>query len=398
MIFYSYKGKNLNGDELDGQCTAEGIEELVKTLRDKGFYLVRYNVIKKRKRDIIRSQMTEKHLALLCRQFYTTLSAGINLNSAIAILQKELTNKYLSVILNDIEKMVQKGQELSSCMKYYPNIFPEFLVSMVKLGEASGKLDKIFDMMSKFYSNEYKIKNKIKKAVLYPCILLFTSIIIFHFIIAYIIPVFVSTLNELNGSIPMVTKIIIKLNSFTHENYIIISVFFILSILLIKYFAGIDSGKMLIHKALIRNIITGSISRKFIAVKFSRSLGILLSSGIQVVRAFEITMNILGNEYIKHLMVRCINDIKEGRNISNAVRNLNIFPEILCSMIAIGEETGSLDEMMLSISETLDEELYSTIERMSALLEPTMIAIMSLVIGTILISALMPMFNIMDII
>jgi type IV pilus assembly protein PilC len=183
-----------------------------------------------------------------------------------------------------------------------------------------------------------------------------------------------------------------------HENYIIIFVFIVLSILLIKYFAGMDSGKKFIHKASLRNIITGSINRKLIAVKFSRSLGILLNSGVQVVRAFEITMNVLGNEYIKHRMLGCINEIKEGRNISNAVRSLNVFPEILCSMIAIGEETGSLDEMMLSIAETLDEELYSTIERMSALLEPIMITIISLIIGTILISALMPMFNIMDII
>lgn len=398
MIFYSYKGKNLNGDELDGQCFAEGIEELIKMLKNSGFYLVNYNIKKRHKRNLIRSQMTEKHLSLLCRQFYTTLSAGINLNTAISVIQKELTNKYLSRSLNDIEKMVQKGQELSSCMKYYSNIFPEFLVNMVRIGEASGKLDKIFEMMSTFYSNEYKIKNKIKKALMYPCILLFTSIIIFYFIIGYIIPVFVSTLNELNGSIPMVTKIFIKLNSFMHENYIIISVFIVLSILLTKYFTGMDSGKKFIHKASLRNIITGSINRKLIAVKFSRSLGILLNSGVQVVRAFEITMNILGNEYIKHRMLRCINEIKEGRNISNAVRSLNVFPEILCSMIAIGEETGSLDEMMLSIAETLDEELYSTIERMSALLEPIMITVISLVIGTILISALMPMFNIMDII
>jgi type IV pilus assembly protein PilC len=144
------------------------------------------------------------------------------------------------------------------------------------------------------------------------------------------------------------------------------------------------------------NLITGNISRKFIAVKFSRSIGILLKSGVQVISAFEITRNVIGNEFIKHQMSRCVNDIRDGRNISNAVRSLNVFPEILCSMIAIGEETGSLDEMMLKVSEILDEELYSSIERMSALVEPAMIVIMSLVISLILISVLMPMFNIMN--
>jgi type IV pilus assembly protein PilC len=322
--------------------------------------------------------------------------AGINIFEVINIISNETGNKYFKKCLVNIDYMVRQGIQLSSCMSSYNDIFPKFMTSMVRVGEESGTLDEIFERLSEFYKRENVLKCKIMRSLAYPAVVLVVSIIVVQILFIYIIPIFVSTINELGGNVPETTKIILSVSSFISNNVPLIIILTILSVMTVLYLKRNNNVNMFFQELVIKSTFTKAVAQKFIAAKFSSTIGILLNSGIPIIKALDINRNILENAYLVSKIDRCMEDIKSGSTFSESIYSLDIFSRMMCTMIRIGEETGRLNDMLIKTSNMLEEELYNTIEKITSLIEPLLIILLSVFVGFILITLIGPMFNIMD--
>lgn len=396
MSFYNYKAKNLFGEELSGRCWDSSKGDLIKSLRDKGFYLIYYEKALNKQRKLILRKSSSKDLSLFCSYFSSILAAGINIAEALSILYSEISNKSIKKSLYEIKDMVLQGEELSSSMKDFSHIYPKFLINMIRVGEKSGKLDSILLSLSKFYDEENKIKNKISKSLTYPIIVFITSIIIMEILIIYIIPVFIKTILSLGGSVPIITTIVVSTLTSINNNLPIFIGVMVITFFILRHNNKLSALKSLVDKFFIESKLTKKFISRLTAVRFSRSMGVLMQSGVQITEAFQTTCDVIENEYAKLKLKECIEEIKGGRSISESLSSTKIFPLILYSMVRVGEETGSLDYMLLKASDIMEGELYNSIESFTALIEPAMIITLSLFIGIILVSLVIPMFNIMD--
>lgn len=396
MAFCTYKIKNLEGEELNGKCWCSNKDDLIKSLRDKGFYLIEYSEIQNKRNRFINKKIPSKDLSLFCTYFFSLLSAGINISESLSILCNESLNKGIRKSLYEIREMLHQGAELSYCMKIYNNIYPEFLINMIKVGEESGRLESIICNLSKFYKYEDKIKNKMLKSLLYPTIIFITSILIMEIMITNVIPVFISTLNSLGTRIPVLTLVMVSIGSVINNYFIYFAAAIAIIILMLNYYDKLVSVKKLLQQFMMHNRLTKDLVIKLTTVRFSRSMGILLQSGLQIINAFEIACSVITNQYINLKIKKCLEEIRAGKSMSESIKSAKIFPPLLYSMIRIGEETGSLQEMLLKASDVMEEEVYNSIDKMTTLIEPVMIIILSLIIGVMLISLLLPMISIMD--
>ncbi|MCM8711025.1 type II secretion system F family protein [Clostridium sp. SYSU_GA19001] len=396
MAFCIYKIKNLKGEELEGKCWCSDKQELVVSLRDKGFYIIQYKELGYKKNSLVNKNVSSKDLSLFCAHFFTLLSAGINISEALSILYNESLNKNIRKSLYEIREMVYQGAELSYCMKIYNNIYPEYLINMIKVGEESGKLENVVSNLSKFYHYEDKVKRKILKSMLYPGIIFLTSILIMEIMITNVIPVFLTTLNSLGAKIPLLTSWFILIATFVNNYFIYFAAAIVVTFLMLNYYDKLAGVKKFFHRFILYNKIIKDLMVKLASVRFSRTLGILLQSGIHIINAFEIACSVISNEYLNSKVKICLKEIRAGKSMSESIKSTEIFPSILYSMIRIGEETGTLPEMLLKFSEVMEEEVYNSIDKSTTLIEPAMIIVLSLVIGTMLVSLLLPMISIMD--
>ncbi len=396
MPLYIYKAKNIQGNIIKGKYWLTNRESLVVKLRKKGYYLVKHKELFTGRIPIRIKKISSKELSILCSEFSSLIESGMNIYEIINLVQEEAGNKHVKRSLEDIKELIQEGTELSCSMKAHNDIYPEFFTNMIKVGEETGELQEIFLKLAKYYNDESIITGKIKKAMIYPCTLFIFSMIISQILISFIVPIFVSTLTEVGGKIPATTRFIMYFNKVLKENYLVllsILVIFIIGILKARKHQEI---KIVIHKFLLTNKMTRMLSRKILCVRFSRILGTLISSGIHIVHAMEVASTMMGNEYVKSKLQKSIHSMRMGESIAKSIRNTDVFLPSLYSMIKVGEESGNLDKMLLKANSVMEQELYIFVEKVSVLLEPAMILIISFFIGFILISLLMPMFNIMN--
>lgn len=396
MPFYLYKAKNLVGEKLRGKCWSSNEKDLSVSLRNNGFYVFYYKQLSNTKLSLFKSDMSLKELALFCNNFASLLSAGLNILEIIHILKEDFRNKALHINLDEIEQLIYQGENLSYCMSKSSNLYPSLLINMVRVGEESGKLDKIFKMLCQYYENENKIKDKLIKVLTYPCIVLFVSILMMIFMVTTIIPMLVTTLEGISAKIPLSTKVILNINSYISDNLLFILMILIFFSMAIMYFKNLDSSRLKIDKFKINNVITKNLYIKLISVRFSKTLGILLESGIQISNALNITLSVIDNKFVQKEVENCLEEVKRGGSISSSIEKMKFFPRNLILMTKIGEETGSLDEMLIKVSNIIEEDLYANIDKLTVLIEPALILGLSIVIGFMLISVLMPMMNLMD--
>lgn len=396
MEFCVYKAVDIDGRKLKGKCWCASRDSLVKALRDKGYYLVDYKELNNKKYDYFSRKLPVKDLSILCHQFASLAAAGVNIFEVINIIQQGTGNKLLRKTLSEIEHMIRQGVGLSSCMAAYARTFPKFMVSMVGIGEESGTLEQVFQKLSEYYAHENQLRNKVIKALSYPCAIFLVSIVVIQILFLYIIPVFLSTIQEVGGKVPEVTKIVLSISYFLKYNFSAIMLFIVMLILTAVFINKIYNVRLLIDKFILTSGLTKAIVQKNIAVKFSRSLGIMLNSGIPIIKALDFSKNILDNQYACLQINKCVENIKRGSAFSKGISSTNIFPIVLCSMARIGEEGGFMSDMLIKASNILEEDLYEAVDRLTSLIEPTLIIFLSFFVGSILISLIMPMFNIMD--
>ncbi|MFL0269586.1 type II secretion system F family protein [Clostridium sp. WILCCON 0202] len=396
MPYCEYKVKNLDGKELKGRCWCTNKRDLTISFRNNGFFIFYYKEIKTFNLSFIKSSLSLKELVLFCNNFSSLLSAGLNILDIVQIIKEDFKNKSLIRNLEEVEQLIYEGENLSYSLNKDSKLYPNLLVNMVKVGEESGRLDKIFNMLGKYYENEKKIKDRLIKVLTYPCIVLFVSILMMLIMITTIIPMLVSTLDGISAKIPTSTKIILNISSILKENYLFIAIILFFLAAAFMNFKSLESTAIKIDKFKISNIITKNLYIKLISVRFSRTLGILLESGIQISKALTITLSVIDNKYVIKEVGNCLEEVKGGKSLSESLEKMKFFPRNFMSMTKIGEETGSLDEMLIKVSDIIEEDLFTTIDKLTTLIEPALILGLSIVIGYLLIAVLMPMMNLMN--
>lgn len=398
MPTYKYKALNNNGEKIVGSYTANSKEEVLIMLRENRYYPIDVKLNNKGK-DIeisLFNKVKTKDIAIFCRQFYTMLNAGVTLVNCIDILRNQTVNKKLRKTINLVYDDLQRGQTLSESLNKYPDIFPELFINMVEAGELSGNLDIIMDRMAIHFEKENKIKNKVKGAMVYPLVLGVLSIVVVIFLLVVVMPTFVSMFEGSGVMLPLPTRILLGISDFIKKYWYIIILIGSIMVYIINKYLKTDRLKYLIDSIKFKIPIIGNNTEKVITSRFTRTLSTLLSSGVPLMKALEIVSKIVGNKVASEGILNAKEELSKGIDLATPIEEIGIFSPMVISMIKIGEQSGSLDEILEKTADFYDEEVETSLKKLTTMLEPLMIIVMALVIGGIVIAMVLPMFDMIN--
>lgn len=398
MIF-KYKAVTESGEIVEGTFEGESSQEVLSMLRGNNCLPISIVETKKDKIEtnkIFSSLVNKKDLAIYCRQFYTMLDSGISIIDSLDILEKQTENKTLKDATGHVYEDVQKGMTLSKAMKNYEKAFPDLLVNMVEAGEVSGTLDNIMERMAVHYEKENNIENKVKTAFTYPIILIIISVAVVIFLLTAVMPTFIAMFESSGNILPGPTRLLLNMSNRLKNYWFIYIISLFLIILGINYYRKTDSGKYYIDSIKIKFPGIKKTNIKIITSRFTRTLSTLLSSGIPLIEAIDVVSRVVNNEVVRKGLEEGIEGIQRGDSLSRTIKKIGIFPPMVYSMINVGEESGSLDEILLRTADFYDEEVEVSLDRMTTMLEPILIVIMAIIVGFIVIAMAMPMFEMVD--
>ena len=395
MPLYQFKAIAANGETIEGRESAESKSEIIKRLRDRQRYPLNIEeVVEKDIKDIrFFGKISIKHLAVFCRQFYTLLNSGITIVNALDILAQQTEHKQFKKVITELYEDVQKGFTFSEALEKHPDVFPYLMIHMVSAGEASGSLDAIMNRLSHHFEKEFKINNKIKNAMVYPTVLIVVAIGVLLFLLVVIMPTIVSFFDSSNVQLPLLTRIIIGISNFIRSYwYVILGIIFAL-MLLTRRAASTPDGQLMFDRWKFRFPIIKGLNRKIISARFTRTMSTLLSSGIPLLQALDNVAGAVGNKVVANGILSMKDEIRKGASLSTHVKNLGFFPPMVDNMIKIGEESGTLDDLLDKTANFYDEEVDNEITRLLTFIEPLMILFVGIIIAFIIISMYLPIFQ-----
>ncbi|MBU9725420.1 type II secretion system F family protein [Diplocloster modestus] len=390
MPRYKYTAKDLDGKTIRGEAEAPGEDELYEQLREGNKYLVSCDEVT---REHSERRMKADVLADFCRQLGTLLNAGVTLVRTLNIIaQEEGLNPKIKKVYNEILRQIRQGIPLSEAMEAQGNVFPDLLVHMMRSAEESGSIDQTALRMADHYDKEHRMNGKVKNAMIYPAILLFLLVVVMIFVMVYIIPQFKPIFDMLD-EVPFITRIVLACSdAFINRWAVIVAVIVIaafavhLLLRLPKVRYGWDALKLKLPKV-------GKLLRVIYTARFARTLSSLYGSGIPMLLSLQIGRRTVGNRYIEAQFDAVIDQVRRGEPLSKALREVDGLELKLSSTILVGEETGSLENMLNSIAESLEFDADQALSKMVTMMEPVLIIIMGLVIGFVMIAVLLPIFQ-----
>lgn len=398
---YIYKVKDKKGTLSTGQLEGESITIVSNKLRQMGYYVIDIKEQGLGQKEItlpFSNKVKSKDLTVFSRQFATMISAGLSLTKCLAVLAEQTQSKPLKKVIEAVLQDVEQGNALSEAMAKHGTVFPPIFINLVRAGEAGGILDRVLLRVAEHFEKEASIKSKIKSAMAYPVAMFTFSILITFVLITFIVPVFVNMFNDMGGTLPLPTQILLALSNFMRKSwFVLIPALFGLAYAF-KVYKKTDKGRAQFDKFKLRLPIFGELVKKMAVSRFSRTLGTLMASGVPILQALDIVAESAGNTVVANAVKNSRASIKEGDMISKPLAKEPIFSPMVVQMISIGEETGALDSMLAKIADFYDEEVANMVEALTSILEPVMIVVMGLIVGGIIISLYMPMFQIITLV
>ncbi|SHE29622.1 type IV pilus assembly protein PilC [Tissierella praeacuta DSM 18095] len=397
-MIYKYKAISQNGEVIEGFFEGNEESDVLAMLKGNNYLpvSVEKDISSENKIDIFSKKIKKKDLAVFCRQFYTMLDAGIGIVKCIDILEKQSENKNLKKALGTLHENVQKGFTLSEGMKKHSTVFPSLLINMVEAGEVSGNLDIIMERMAVHFEKENKLENKIKSALIYPVVLAVVSIAVVIFLLVAVMPTFIGMFESSGQALPKPTQILLNISNWLTEYWYIFIPIVLALIFGFVLFKQTPTGTNFVDTLKIKIPVIKDTNVKIITARFARTLSTLMSSGIPLLQSIEIVSRVVGNKIVHDRLEIASEDVRKGISLSRAVNEVGIFPPMVDSMIKIGEESGSLDDILYKTADFYDEEVEVALQRMTSLMEPVMLVIMALIIGFIVIAMAMPMFDMVN--
>jgi len=389
MKSYYVTAVDTRGKTVSEVIMAENNLEVVQIIKNKQMYLLEYKETKSESDNI--SKLKMKSLVIFCRQLGTMVTSGIPIMQALDMLQSKADNSKTKKIFRNIYEEVQKGNSLSDAMKLQRGAFPDLLMNMIMAGELGGTLDKSLSRMSEHYEKEARLANKIKSASIYPIILGVVAVAVVLLLVMFVLPSITSMFDP--KDMPFSTKIMLGASNFLLDNWIAIIAIVVGIVVSIRMALKVRSVRVRFDKFKIFMPVMGKLVQTIYSARCARAFASLYSSGVQTLDMIETTSKVLGNAYLEDMFRDVMTSVSQGDLISRAIANTGSFDPMLSSMIYIGEESGSLGELLNSTADYFDNEADSAIQRMVSMIEPAMIIILGVVIGFIVLSIIQPIFS-----
>jgi len=396
MSVYLWKGKNRQNKKQKGEMEAP-TEEAVRS------ELIRRKItsakIKKKPKDLFENisfmqpKIKRQDIIIFCRQFSTMIDAGLPIIQCLDILYAQHENKTFKNMLKEIKQNVESGQTFAEALKKYPKQFDDLFVNMISAGEAGGILDTILRRLSTYMEKAAKLKSQITGAMTYPAVTMVIAMIVVGIIMVFVIPVFEEMFEGMGGALPVPTQIVVNMSRFVKSNIFYIIVGIVLVIFAVRRFYKTERGQVLMDDLFLKLPVFGLLIRKAAVAKFTRTMGTMLASGVAILDALEIVAQTAGNKTIEKAVYETRSAIAEGRTMSDPRAERVLSPSTVCQMIAVGESTGALDDMLEKIADFYDEEVDQAVENMTSLIEPFMLVFLGIVIGGLVVSMYLPIFK-----
>ncbi len=401
MPVYHYRARDRHGRTVAAVIEATDVRSAVRILREKGFYVTE---IKEPPRGLqveinlsfLESGPSLKDIAIFSRQLATMLASGLPIVQALQVLEKQTENKKFKAIIKAVRTDVEGGSPFSEALAKH-RIFSRLYINLVRAGEASGALDSILDRLATFLEKDLAIRGKVKSAMTYPAVVFSFAILVTYFLLTTIVPQFAQILTELGSGLPPLTRLLIALSDLMRKSGVFL--LFLPAGLYGLYVLAYrrPKGRRVIDGFKLRMPVFGTLAKKSALARFSRTLGLLLSSGVNIVEAVEITKGTAGNAVIEEILDETRENIEVGESIhSTLARYPKVFPPMVASMVAIGEETGALDAMLEKVADFYEREVDETVSSLTALIEPVIIIFLGLIVGTIVAGMFLPLFQIIN--
>ncbi|HUR74280.1 MAG TPA: type II secretion system F family protein [Sporichthya sp.] len=399
---YAYKVKDNRGRLVEGKVEAETEAAVADKLRSMGYRpleIRQANTGLEREIKIFgRERVKLKDLAVFARLFATMINAGLSMLRTLTILSEQTENGELRRVLRLVKTDVESGSSISAAFAKHPRVFPPLMVSMVKAGEAGGFLDMSMRQIADNYEAEVKLRGKIKAAMTYPVVVLILAVFMVIGMLLFVVPVFENMFATLGGTLPLPTRILVTLSGWMKFLAPLLAVFAAVGIWAWRRYGQTEQVRNVVDPFKLKVPVFGKLFQKVALARFARTLSTLLHSGVPILAALEITGNSSGNVVISNALAEVKESVKAGESISGPLASHAVFPPMVVHMMASGEETGALDEMLGKIGEFYDQEVESTTESLTALIEPLMIAFLGGVVGSMIIALYLPIFKIFDLI
>jgi type IV pilus assembly protein PilC len=343
-----------------------------------------------------RKKVKSKILMIFTRQLATLIDSGLPLLRSLNVLAKQERDKVLKKTINKVADSVQSGNTFSDALALHPRIFNDLYVNMVKAGEVGGVLELVLNRLSEFQEKAAKIKNKVVAAMVYPGIVMTMAVGILGFLLVFIVPKFETIFHDLLGDkpLPPVTRAVIGASDFLKNHGLIVLGIVIAAITLYKFLGRTRGGRFVIDSFKLRMPLFGNLNRKTAISRFARTLGTLVTSGVPILQALNITRETAGNSSIARAISQVHDSVKEGESIVQPLEASHVFPPMVVSMVDVGEETGKLPEMLLKIADVYDDEVDNAVAAITSMLEPIMIVFLAVIVGTIVLALFTPLISI----
>jgi len=392
---FKYKAVGDNGQIIEGIFEATGEQEVINMLRNSNRMPISIEETgdSGASHSISFGKVKKKDLAIFCRQFYTMLNAGVSIIKTLDILGKQSENKLMKKAIENVYNSVQKGMALSEAMKNMPKVFPPILINMVEAGEASGNLDTIMDRMAAHYEKEFKMENKIKGAMIYPMVLAVAATGVVVFLMVFVMPTFIGMFESSGVELPGPTKALLAVSNSMQNQWYVYIIAIVVLVFTIRLIGKSDGGALLFDTIKLRLPVFKNTNVKVATSRFTRTLSTLMSSGIPLIQGIDIVSRVIGNRYIRNKLESAKEEVRKGVPLSRTIKDTNVFPPMVDSMINIGEESGALDDILNKTADFYDEEVEAALQKMTEMMQPVMIVVMASIVGFIVLAIALPMFD-----
>ncbi len=416
MPKFSYTAIDASGKQKSGVLTASSSEDATQQIKSMGLFVTNLGPAQEKavrgKKTSGRSKASstrkkpmsigkivgQKGLAVFTRQLSTLLQAGLPLLRSIEVLMRQEKNPAFKYVLEELAENVRSGNTFSDGLLQHPKVFNRLYINMIKAGEAGGVLDVVLNRLARFMEKSIQIKGKVKAAMVYPVIVLGIAFLILTFLMIFVVPKFQEIFDELleGAPLPMLTQVVMKVSYFVKDHFLISAGIAFVLFIIFKVLKGTNQGARFIDRMMITMPPVGDLFKKAAIARFTRTFGTLLSSGVPILQCLTITRDTIGNRILMDAIDKVHDRVKEGDSVSGPLEASRVFPTMVTSMIDVGEETGELPEMLNRIADTYDEEVDNAVAALTSIIEPIMIVILALIVGTIVIALFLPIIGVIE--
>ena len=403
MPAYEYTAVKNDGSEINGSIKGDNERHIRLILRERGLHPISIigvtnNQNNTKKITFNRKKFNATELALFTRQFATLIESGIPLSETLISIENQQKKRFHKNIILDIHSKIMEGYSLSDSFTEYPDSFPDIYIKTLAAGESSGNLGLVLSRLADYIESKNKLQQSIKNALIYPSALIITSILVISFMLVYVVPKVIYIFDNFNQDLPIITQVVIVISEFIRDHFIV------LVILVLAFFTGANillqkkEVKMWCHNLFLKIPILGKLIMNSNSARYMQTLSTLSASGVPILDALKISAEVIINVPMRNTAKKTVTKVSEGESISTSLSSTNLFPSMMIYMIASGEKSGKLEEMLDKATENQEEEFKNIIDSLLGILQPLTVVIMAIIVLLIVLAILLPIFEINNLI